>query len=1692
MKHLCIFLFCCLMGMPVMADGRVVFSEDFETGDFSNKESGIWGNGWSLKQNVVLTGDLSDYWVVTPSGNIVTPALHQDDTSNKVAYITTGDATVNTYSGKNAGTGTKSRQAHFYQDVQFYADSLYLLTFDYKSTTNTSAYIKVSSSLPSYLPAGDIASGSAPQIGSNFVGTGTAWQSASVVYAPTTSEIRRLFFTWNNTSTVNPPAAAIDNIRLVAYPKVPLTTNVTAGQLYAIPNITEVVSLTLNGTLNAADFAFMRDLMPLLETLNLSGVTAIEAVNSISNGTLPGTNSYPAGQIPENAFFNGSAGKTMLKSITFPTATVKIGKAAFRGCTGLSGALDLSHISAIDAQAFYFTGSGATVCGNFTGVTFSPDLTSIGDSAFVYAFYKATTNLSIPSSVQRIGKWAFRYYAYSVSSNLTLTFASPSQLKTIDEYAFGNSTNLKGSLTLPDGLETIGAYAFYSCSGFNDALTLPATLSAIGTYAFSSCSNMTGSANLSNVDSIPVSVFTGCAKLASVSFSPTLRYIGTDAFYNCSVLTFPDDAVTIPAQMTTIGSPFDGCAKLKYVTLPDGLTEIGNYGFRKTGIISIDLKNVIKIGNTAFSGCSALTTVNLRNVATIGSSAFTDCIALESITIPIGVKTIESSTFSGCTALKTVTLPTSLTGTGTAVFKSCTSLTQINCLALAPPALQGTNTNTPFYGVTQGNVSLVVPTSAVAAYQISNVTATPWQSFNISGGGFAVQATFTDVALGTISGLENKLYPAGAITLTAVPKAGAFIDWTTGAGVQISTNPTLALTVNSDTIVKANFGKVLVHSNTAGALDQVSDIETYTRITLTGTINAKDIAYIRDNLSEAKEVFLQGATIVEYTGEEGTLEGSQTYPANTFPQNAFYDGETSKGLVALTLPANLTAIGANALRGCATISNNFTIPSGVTSIGSYAFSDCSKLTGTLVLPEGITSIADFAFYNCSGFTGDLIIPIGVTTVGAEAFRHCSGLGTLLLPHKLTTIGSRAFDSCSGLTSLTAINPDPIALSITNAVFSNFNPCVLKVADSAVERYKGATLWGLFWGNGNENIEGAGFVVSAAPNGEALGSVSGLGNKLYTTSDQVTLTATPKAGFEFTNWTSNGVQISTNTTLELTITQDTIVTANFAKDYSGVVLAGELKNVENIALISNLILTSGSILDARDFAFMRDQMPYLVDLNISAASISAYEGEGGTVSGEVTYAANEIPQNALQNKSTLATAVLPATVTAIKANAFRGTGKLGTIIIPANVAVIDEYAFAGSALSSITFAGGSLLTAIGNSAFEDCSKLTGITLPAELLTIGDNAFRRTTALSGVLTIPNKVTSIGSYAFGNDNVNVSSNGLTEVVLPASLLTIKSGAFRYSKSLTGITLPENLTTLEASAFAGCLNLTDRVDIPEGITAIADNVFDGAAITELHLPAGVTEIGKWAFHNNTLDDIYVANSVPIELSEEPTINPFYGGIRDGYIYVPEGSFSAYANAPVWKQFFFGNASTEIGNTDFRIRGIPSNSTSGKVTDISELRGLPDWRVNDPIFGGDYEENEYYYYASQSATLKAEAIGSGEFVNWTKAGSEGVLSTDAVYIFEVTKADTLVAHFKNLLSITDVTPSVVKIYPNPVVNGLVTIEHPTLNAGEKITVYNLLGGIAGVYAPTPKKTTLYVADLPNGSYYIKAGKHLEKIIVIQ
>ena len=247
----------------------------------------------------------------------------------------------------------------------------------------------------------------------------------------------------------------------------------------------------------------------------------------------------------------------------------------------------------------------------------------------------------------------------------------------IKDFAFSGCSGLT-SVEIPNSVTWIGEYAFYECSRLT-SMVIPNSVTLIRDFAFSGCSGLTSVVIPNSVTTIGDYAFHSCSGLTSVEIPNSVTWIGDYAFENCSGLT----SVEIPNSVTSIGAnPFSGTAW--YNNQPGGVVYLGNYllGYKGTmpSNTSIEIKDgTLLIANSAFKGCSGLTSVVIPNSVTcIGVYAFSYCLGLTSVVIGNSVTSIWSGAFSSCSGLTSVEIPSSVITIGASAFSGCSGLTSVS------------------------------------------------------------------------------------------------------------------------------------------------------------------------------------------------------------------------------------------------------------------------------------------------------------------------------------------------------------------------------------------------------------------------------------------------------------------------------------------------------------------------------------------------------------------------------------------------------------------------------------------------------------------------------------------------------------------------------------------------------------------------------------------------------------------------------------------------------------------------------------------------------------------------------------------------------------------------------------------------------------------------------------------------------
>ena len=307
-----------------------------------------------------------------------------------------------------------------------------------------------------------------------------------------------------------------------------------------------------------------------------------------------------------------------------------------------------------------------------------------------------------------------------------------------------------------------------------------------------------------------------------------------------------------------------------------------------------------------------------------------------------------------------------------------------------------------------------------------------------------------------------------------------------------------------------------------------------------------------------------------------------------------------------------------------------------------------------------------------------------------------------------------------------------------------------------------------------------------------------------------------------------------------------------------------------------------------------------------------------------------------------------TVTKIASSAFASykdnyadiTFKLKKLVLPSTVTEIGDNAFYMADLSAgIAFSDECNLTTIGNSAF-NTSGIYTFAIPESLTSLGNSAFYSCENLNKVTFPQNcKLSELPSYTF------YSCKKLFSVDIPNSITSIEESTFQGCRSLITVVIPETITSIDRDSFAYCDNLSSiKVDsnntvydsrnncnaiietntntlvlgckdttIPNTVTSIGENAFNGSSITSITIPKSVVSIKWYAFLNSQeLQNVYYLGSqeqwskISIDDGNEYLTNA-------NIIFVDENNF--------WKTLDKSQTNIEI---PYGITSIPEAAFSG------------------------------------------------------------------------------------------------------------------------------------------------------------------------
>ena len=866
--------------------------------------------------------------------------------------------------------------------------------------------------------------------------------------------------------------------------------NNTQGHWYAIKNgFTDGACFVVNelgdGTVEITGYAGNSATCVIPDEIDGKKVTrignsAFKDRTELTSVTIPDGVTY----IVDCAFF----GCTSLETVTIPNSVINICSSAFRNCTSLKEVTIPASVTNIEDHAFgYYYDSDSSEIKKVDGF-------KINYVKNTYGHYYATENGFTDEAcllTNELNDGTLEISKYVGKSATSATYAIPGEINgkkvtKIGDSAFMFCTSLT-SVTIPDGVTSIDVAAFLGCTSLT-SVTIPDSVTSIKSKAFFNCTSLKSVTIPASVTNINIGDYA----------------LGYYEIYNtdsCEWEMYKVDGFKINYVKNTYGhmyalkNGFTDEACLLTNELDDGTLEITKYaGNSATCVIpgEINGKKVTEIGDSAFKGCTELTSITIPDGVTgIGNKAFSDCTSLETVTIPASVTYVRDSAFYGCTSLKSVTIPESVTYIGGYAFAECYSLkyadipANVSGIGLSPfcncRSLENINTDeaNKWYTTVDGvlydkdktelinypagkkDSSYVIPEGIrtireKAFYGCLNLCelTIPDSVTEIESGAFECSSLISD-EYGTIKYVDGWVVGSGH-TANVVLKDGtrgiAFEAFSCDEIIEKVTMPDTVKYINAYAFENCtNLSEVLLSSS----LENIESGVFFNCMKLADIVIPDSVISITSDAFYNTALLDKQNTPVKYAGKwviaaedrdkivikDGTkgiannaFSGCTSLTDITIPDSVTKIGDYAfsncNSLTEIKIPNKVKSIGGRVFWFCESL-KNVTIPDSVTMIGDMAFVGCKSLTD-ITIPGSVTMIGDMAFSGCKSLT-DITIPDSVTMIGDAAFANCTSLTDITIPGSVTMIGDHVFAGCTSLTDITI--PGSVTM-IGNAAFGS--------------------------------------------------------------------------------------------------------------------------------------------------------------------------------------------------------------------------------------------------------------------------------------------------------------------------------------------------------------------------------------------------------------------------------------------------------------------------------------------------------------------------------------------------------------------------------------------------------------------------------------------------------------------------------
>lgn len=515
---------------------------------------------------------------------------------------------------------------------------------------------------------------------------------------------------------------------------------------------------------SSSDFQMKGDTL-VKYTGTASAVSIPTSVKHIGKEAFLGHTELVKVEIPgyvEDIDYNAFSGCTSLERISIPDTVTAIGNGAFSGCSNLKSVKLGKKVRKLGTGVFadcHMLSSMSISIYN-EDLSYEDGVVYSKDKTIVYAMLPGYDGAvyRMPSTVKTI-----KNNAFWGCRNLERVYFG-SNVTSIPDYGFTGCTSLE-KVSFPYSLRRIGIKAFADCINLGET-EIPMSVESIHQSAFDGCPKLkiiaeAGSAaaeyeaqrdksNVANKEYQDVGAETegeagkdGESAEGSEGSGTGEKVLGQSTIVGGNAVVFMDNSQSkvlsgnerpdtgeveeqLPAGAEIMGGSGNNAfikytivnnekiaaqayyknSDLKDYQIPEGIKEIGEFSFARSGLTSITIpEGVTSIGYGAFYHCDDLADIEIPSTVTeIEPSAFAETKWMKNqgkdranpftvvgdgiliayggmgsqIRIPNGVKQIGAEAFKGNTRITGVIFPSSVTVIGEDAFAGCSSLTSIS------------------------------------------------------------------------------------------------------------------------------------------------------------------------------------------------------------------------------------------------------------------------------------------------------------------------------------------------------------------------------------------------------------------------------------------------------------------------------------------------------------------------------------------------------------------------------------------------------------------------------------------------------------------------------------------------------------------------------------------------------------------------------------------------------------------------------------------------------------------------------------------------------------------------------------------------------------------------------------------------------------------------------------------------------